>query len=27
MKVITKNRAAFHDYAIEKEYEAGLVLQ
>ncbi len=27
MKVITKNRAAFHDYAIEKQYEAGLVLQ
>lgn len=27
MKVITKNRAAFHDYAIEKEYEAWLVLQ
>lgn len=27
MKVITKNRSAFHDYAIEKEYEAWLVLQ
>ena len=27
MKVITRNKEAFHDYAIEKEYEAGLVLQ
>lgn len=27
MKVIMKNKMAFHDYAIEKEYEAGLVLQ
>jgi SsrA-binding protein len=27
MKIITKNRSAFHDYAIEKEYEAWLVLQ
>jgi len=27
MKVITKNKQAFHDYAIEKQYEAGLVLQ
>ncbi len=27
MKVITKNKWAFHDYVIEKEYEAGLVLQ
>jgi len=27
MKIITKNKQAFHDYAIEKQYEAGLVLQ
>lgn len=27
MKVITKNKTAFHDYEIQKEYEAGLVLQ
>lgn len=27
MKVITKNRMAFHDYEITKEYEAGIVLQ
>ncbi len=27
MKLITKNKSAFHDYSIEKEYYAGLVLQ
>lgn len=27
MKIITKNRSAFYDYAIEKTYEAWLVLQ
>jgi len=27
MKVITKNRHAYHDYAIDKEYEVGIVLR
>lgn len=27
MKVITKNRSAFHDYQIEKNYDAGIVLK
>jgi SsrA-binding protein len=27
IKVVTKNRKAFHDYSIEKTYQAGIVLQ
>jgi SsrA-binding protein len=27
IKVVTKNRKAYHDYAIEKTYQAGIVLQ
>ncbi len=27
MKLITKNRSAFYDYSIEKQYDAGIVLQ
>lgn len=27
MKLITKNRHAYHDYAIDKEYEVGMILK
>ncbi len=27
MKLITKNRHAYHDYAIDKEYEVGIILK
>jgi SsrA-binding protein len=27
IKVVTKNRKAYHDYSIEKTYQAGIVLQ